>query len=358
MPDVEVLPANQLTQHQFAIWSDLQDADPSLDSPFFCPEFTQMVARVRDDVEVAVVRQGRQEAGFFPFQRNRRDVALPVCGRLNEFHGVIAERGVAWNAEELIRHSGLRAWHFDHLITTQTPFFPFHLQAFYSPYLYLGDGFEKYVQTRRAAGCQTYAQIMRKTRKIEKEVGPLRFEFHTRNPETVQALVTWKSSQHKRTRRLQVFRFPWVVELMNCVQATQGKMFAGVVSALYAGNRLIAVHFGIRSRKALHIWFPAFDRAFEKYSPGLILLIHLARAAAEEGIERIDFGKGSERYKTSLKTGDTPIAMGVVDTRPLVDALRRRWQHLKKRIRSTRGKRVFDVSLHMSHHFREWMALR
>ena len=95
MPAFQVVPANQLCSQQLATWSDLQQADPALDSAFFRPEFVQMVAAVRSDVQVAILREGRRTVGFFPFQRNRRNVAQAVGGRLSEFQGVIADRSVA-----------------------------------------------------------------------------------------------------------------------------------------------------------------------------------------------------------------------------------------------------------------------
>ena len=42
--------------------------NPQLDNPFFRPEFTQAVAAVRDDVEVAVLEIQQQPVGFFPYQ--------------------------------------------------------------------------------------------------------------------------------------------------------------------------------------------------------------------------------------------------------------------------------------------------
>ena len=58
-----------------------------------------------------------------------------------------------------------------------------------------------------------------------------------------------------------------------------GGDFQGVLSGLYIGEKLVAAHFGMRSRRVLHWWFPAYDPELGKYSPGAQLLLELSRAA-------------------------------------------------------------------------------
>ena len=137
---ISVVPGEKLTPELVLRWSQLQRRDPALASPYFRPEFTRAVAAVRDDVEVGVMRQGGEVVGFFPYQRSRRNVGRPVGGRLSDYQGVIAQSGVCWDAEELLRGCRLRAWHFDHLLTAQEPFSKYHRVAAESPYIDIGDG--------------------------------------------------------------------------------------------------------------------------------------------------------------------------------------------------------------------------
>ncbi|MEX1026931.1 MAG: GNAT family N-acetyltransferase, partial [Candidatus Paceibacterota bacterium] len=117
-----------------------------------------------------------------------------------------------------------------------------------------------------------------------------------------------------------VLRLDWVCDVLDRVFATSEPGFAGVLSALYAGSRLVAAHFGVRSKDTLHLWFPSYDVALDKYSPGLIMFTELFRAAAEAGIQRIDLGKGRERFKLGFMTGSLMLAEGCIDVRPV-----RRW---------------------------------
>ncbi|MEZ6047698.1 MAG: GNAT family N-acetyltransferase [Planctomycetaceae bacterium] len=45
-----------------------------------------------------------------------------------------------------------------------------------------------------------------------------------------------------------------------------------------------------------------FDPVFSKYSPGSLLILHIAEAAAREGIERFDLGPGDQLFKQTLKS--------------------------------------------------------
>ena len=110
---VSVVSAVQLSEPLLLAWLDIQGADPELDSPYFCPEFTQAVAAVRDDVEVAVLEEHGEIVGFFPYQRSRGGVGRPVGGRLSDFQGVVIRPGVGWNPVQLLKGCRLKAWHFD-----------------------------------------------------------------------------------------------------------------------------------------------------------------------------------------------------------------------------------------------------
>ena len=80
----------------------------------------------------------------------------------------------------------------------------------------------------------------------------------------------------------------------------------------------------MRSGGVLHVWFPTYDPALAKYSPGLVLWLELARAAADLGLWQFDLGKGQERYKTSLQSA-AGAWRGSVDRRLVAGSLRRGW---------------------------------
>lgn len=283
---------DRLTPGHISAWSRLQRADMAVDNPFFRPEYTSLVSKFCDGIEVIVIEENGEYVGFFPFQRINRNVGKAVAWRLSEFHGLIIKKGVAWDAETLLKNSGLSTWHFDHLVASQEPFQPYHIRMEDSTYMDLGKGYEAYCNQRRQAGSNAILQGMRKSRKIAREIGPLRFDWHTTDTNVFKALVTWKRNHLRHSPSLDFFRFKWVIDLLESIRLIQTEEFAAVLSALYAGDHLIAVHLGLHSSHVFSSWIPTYDPDFRKYSPGLILHIEMAKKAADMGIKRIDLGRG------------------------------------------------------------------
>jgi CelD/BcsL family acetyltransferase involved in cellulose biosynthesis len=329
--DITTISAKELSADHVAAWKDIQSADPSVDSPFFRPEFAQAVAAVRDDAEVAVMEQVGQPVGFFPFQRSRGNVGRPIGGRLSDFQGIVAKPGIKLDPLQLVRQSRLSAWSFDHLIAAQAAFAPFHWSGDCSPYLDVSVGYEAYLAERRAAGAADVMQALRKKRKSQRQLD-VRFESRTTDRHVLATLIDWKSNQYRRSRVTNPFSFPWTVALLErLLDLPDTPDFTGMLSALYFGDRLAAAHFGMRSGRVLHWWFPAYDPELSKYSPGSQLILQMAKAAGSLGIARIDLGKGPEPYKRDFMTGAIPLAEGSVDTRTIRRGLRRAWHQAHHR---------------------------
>ncbi|QDU40119.1 hypothetical protein Mal4_44740 [Maioricimonas rarisocia] len=357
MMTYHVQDAASLTDDDWQRWSEIQAAQPELANPFFRPELTRITATIRDDVEVATIRRDGDAVAFFPFQRSQSGAAQPVTGRLSEFHGVIAEPGLEYSPVELLRASGLTSWHFDHLPVSQTAFAGHLWGESGSPYMDLSDGYAAYREAMRKQG-SSMAQAERKGRKLAREIGPLRFEYHTREANVFAALVDWKTAQHRRTNVLEVFRTEWLNNLLEALRVVDEPSFAAPLSALYAGDELVAVHLGLCSPAALHIWFPAYNVEYERYSPGLVLLLQMAEHVAGRGVTRVDFGRGEERYKQQFKTGDVAIAEGKVSLSPLRAAAHQAWYHTKRRIRSSPWRRQLEAPLLATRRVRQWLAFR
>jgi len=320
-----VISGASLTEAHERDWRALIDSNPDLGSPFFAVEFTRLLAEARSDVFVLCLERAGRNVGFFPFHRDEVGVGRPLGLLISDFQGLIAAPNENWDVPSLLRDAGLRVWHFDHLLASQGSFDPYVLRHAESCFMDLSLGYEHYATERKRAGSRLLSQLERKARKIEREVGPLRFEWHTVESEVFAALRAWKMAQRVQTQTFDVLDYDWVLAFLERIRHEDSGEFGGVLSALYAGDRIIAAHFGMRSRRVLHYWFPGFERSLSRHSPGGILLIHIAKRCAELGIERIDLGKGDERYKRSFQSGTTGIYVGAADSRPLHAAARRVW---------------------------------
>jgi CelD/BcsL family acetyltransferase involved in cellulose biosynthesis len=70
-----------------------------------------------------------------------------------------------------------------------------------------------------------------------------------------------------------------------------------VFSVVRAGDHVVALHLGLRSRDEF-IWYkPTFKMEFQRYSPGMVLLKSLIEYAQAEGCAAFDFGRGDEPFK-------------------------------------------------------------
>lgn len=346
---VTVIRGSELTEEQYAAWARLQRENRALDSPFFHPAFTQAVAAVRSDVEVAVIEDGRELVGFFPFQRKKNNVAEAVGGCMSDFQGVVLASGTTIDPLWLIRQCGLSAWRFDYLIGAQATNQPFGWAFQQSPYIDASGGFEAFQAARREAGGQTLQKMARKLRKLEREVGPARFEMATTDEEVFNTLGRWKSEHYRSLKVVDRFSFGWIRELMLLLIKQRNAEFGGMLSAWYVNDQLVAVHYGIHANHVLHSWVPSYDKEYYRHSPGSQCLIEIIKAARGLGIERIDLGVGDEEYKTSFGSGATPVAVGCIDSRPAAAAAQRLWFRTKHWVKSSRYRRLAE---------RPWFAIR
>ena len=343
-----------LTTEEIAAWSAIQRAEPQVASPYFRPEFTEAVAAVRDDVEVAVLEENGGPIGFFPFQRSRWHTGGPVGGRLSDFQGLIAPAFVTIDPLELLRACRLKAWRFDHLLSQQQSFAPFAWRLAESPYVDLTDGVDAYF-ARRENDVRLRSEFRRKSRLLARDIGPLRYEENGADRKLISTLIEWKSAQYRRSRIPNIFDFDWVHRLFDRILECHGEDFSCHVSAVYAGDEVAAIHFGMRSGAVLHLWFPAYNVELARYSPGYLHSIEWIKAAAADGIRRIDLGKGPEAYKRRIMSGAASVAEGAVDLRPSAVMIHRAWRATRERVRMSPLAAPIRTPARMVRRVRHWV---
>jgi CelD/BcsL family acetyltransferase involved in cellulose biosynthesis len=354
--NVDVVPAESLSADQIDRWKSIQESDPAFASPFFSPHFTRIVATARDDVHVAVLEEGGRVVAFFPFQRGRFGAGRPAGWKISDYQGGVAERDATWDARALVRACGLKTWEFDHVIAAHSQLAPFARRQVESPVIDLSRGFDAYVRERRDAGVHVFRDAPRKARKLAREHGELRFEADSTDPDAFRTLMRWKRRQYVRKGAADVVARPWVEHSLELAYGRREPNFAGILSLLFAGDRVVAAHFGLRSASVWHYWFPAYDAEFHRYSPGILLLLRMAEHATSLGLGTIDLGRGDERYKSSMGNRAVPLIEGHVElpsfaavagrTRRRAQALAPRtptWstrRFIRLRLRGLRAKRV------------------
>ncbi len=320
---ISVIRPSELGPAEVTAWHAMQRESAGLRNPFLSPEFAQAVGRHRPDARVAVLTEGGRLAGFLPFEKHRFGMGVPIGAGLTDCQGLVHEPGLAWDPRDVLRGCGLSVFAFDHLAAEQQPFRPYLAATAPSPVIDLADGWDAYQAKLMVKSAQFCRSVARKTRKLEREAGPVRLVAESRDRAALRALMAWKSDQYRRTGRSDRFAQPWIVGLIEDLFETREGHFSGLFSVLYAGDVPVAAHLGVRCGPVLAHWFPAYDTAYGQYSPGLAQHLRMVQAAAGIGVQLIDLGKGAKRYKETLKSSDIYVGEGAVTTRSALGQLHR-----------------------------------
>jgi CelD/BcsL family acetyltransferase involved in cellulose biosynthesis len=338
---VTAVRASELSSGDRTRWAELVAGNRRLDSPFFRPEFAEAVGLTQPRAEVGVIEDGPRVVGYFPYERHAFGIGKPIGAHLSDFQGLIGAVDLNAEAGLLLGGCRLNAWDFDHQIASQPSFAPFAAVQTRSPFIDLSAGADAYAAASRRSGSQNIPQIQRMARRMARALGPLRFDAVSPGGEVFQRVLEWKRRQYRQTGVRDVLASdPSVMALLERIRDYRSPDFAGIVSALYAGDRLVAGHVGMRSGTVWHYWFPAFDPACAEFSPGAVLLLRMVEHAPAMGITRIDLGKGEARYKSRFMNGAVPLIEGRVERASAVIACRRAARGLYRWARMTAPARV------------------
>ncbi len=333
--DITVHRPEDLSAAQRAAWHRAMDESPEYANPFLSPEFAAGIGRHRGGVQIAVLHEHGEPVGFLPYERNLLGIGRAVGLGLSDCQALVHRPGIIWDTEELLRACGLASFEFDHLVEEQKPFGRHVTGMFASPVIDLRPGDGDYAAWLRAAYPGQAKSTLKKERRLARDVSEVRFVFDERDPRMLRRLMEWKSAQYRRTGRMDRFARPWIVHLVHDLFRLQEEHFTGVLSVLYAGDRPVAAHFGPRSRTVLAAWFTAYDPAFHYYSPGLMMHLRTAEAAARHGVRVVDLGRGDKEYKDWLKTRELRVGEGFAVRPHPVAAVHRMWRRPVRGLRNT-----------------------
>lgn len=304
---IDVLAAGELTPALAERWTALIDGNPDLRTPMLRPQLFRLIGRDLPNARVAVLSGQSGPEAVFPYLATPHDaLPVPMC----DYQAVVSSAGYAVDLRQTLRMCGLTGWTFDAWIGSG----PMAAQSTVlrrdtSPRVTLpGGDVEAYRQELRAAG-RSMRNLATKRRLLERDHGPIRFELHAGTREPLESILRWKDLRFGGVDSV------WVRSVLEAVLTSADDDFTGVLSALYAGDRLVAAHLGIRSADTLYYWFPAFDDAFSRYTPGWIMVNHLIDSLPVLGCTTLDFGPGGERYKRYFANDGLPYLAGVVECR-------------------------------------------
>ena len=80
------------------------------------------------------------------------------------------------------------------------------------------------------------------------------------------------------------------------------------VFVLETGGKVAAASFNFVYAARMEAYFTAYDAAFERASPGTILIVEYARWSFDRGLTHVDFLRGEEAFKFRLANGETMLS--------------------------------------------------
>jgi CelD/BcsL family acetyltransferase involved in cellulose biosynthesis len=308
---------DELGPAERARWQELLREAPALCHPFLSPEFAVALGAVGKKARVAVVHDGPEIVGFFAYEAGPLRVALPLAGRLSYRQGFVHAAGLPWSWRELLDAAGLDAVEFTDLVGDQTVTgvgagTEGHLEVEESPIIDTSTGWDAYLARSKGRRVKNTRYL---DRKLERDVGPVKFSWGGVDRDECGQLVAWKSEQYRRSGWPDPFAQRWVRDLFEILIDERAGELQPVFTSLRAGDHLLAVDLSLLYHDVYAGWFSAYNHDFSAYSPGAVRILRTIEVACGEGVRYVDLARGDERYKRSFKNDYLRVGAGLLHAR-------------------------------------------
>lgn len=316
-PRVSTVKPVEICADLAASWEKLRQADTVYRSPFFSPDFARAVGAVREDARIGVFERDGRCVGILPFQSLNRSTLAPIGGAYNDLHGILGDLGAPTCFASLVNELGGSSFRFHSIVdnaSASVQRFVFGTtEAFLANLRIHPESYVTFLENTR----ETIYKQRKKSRKMVKDLGPIRLEYDCHDHQVLDKVIELKRTQYQRTYIFDLLSVPWAKRLLHTLLERREEKCRGILSVLYAGDRLIAGHYGMVEDQMLHYWFPVYDFQYHQYSPGTALFLEISREAEKAGIEKIDFGYGAQPYKQKLTDTVSKVLFGRVDSSPI-----------------------------------------
>jgi CelD/BcsL family acetyltransferase involved in cellulose biosynthesis len=322
----EAVHPSQLSEADLAAWRAIRAADARWSTPYLSPEWAQAVGRVRADARVVLFRDGERAVGFLPVQRPNGFAAVPAGGAICDYQAIVAASETVIDPQLAARALGVGRIDMPCALAacSQTGGevgSGGHLVAF-------AQGWDAYGAELKARGSKVLSRADKRLRKMGRDTtaagqGEVSFEAFCADEAVFNMLIGWKREQYARTGVKDIFAHDWVDTLVrDTFRRPSNDDFGGAMFVLRVGGKPVSILYCLRSGRALHAWFTAYDPEWAEHSPGLLTFVEAIRASAATGFTEMDLGPGDYQFKESLATGVRAAAPAFIGAPSVSAALR------------------------------------
>lgn len=293
-------------------WREIQAVEPAFANPLFGPDFFSAVGRVREDARVAIFRRGAQAVGFLPYHARAFGLARPIGAPFSDYQALVSKGDIGLSGRDALRLAGLSAFRFNGMVDPHALFGPPSESGTDCYAMRLDGDADAYLEEVRAGSPKRFKNYRRLEHRLEREIGPLRMVADDASAAVFNQIMTWKSEQFRRTGLQDVLRPDWTKSLMRDLFETREGPMRGLMMTLYAGDVLIAGHFGVRSATTFHPWVASANPNLAAYSPGQAFLGHAIAAMPQLDLKVYDLGPGHDHYKRHYANVRRTVGAGLV----------------------------------------------
>jgi len=314
---VTVIPIRELSESLKQSWLNIQASNPNLSGPCFHPELFIEVGKITPNAYIGIMYSGNRLLGFLPFRLDKTSaIAKPI--EFCYYETIIGPQHQNWDIDNILSKSGLNGWEFVALADFK------HIRSASSqveridiPRVDLSCGIEKYLTILKERKIELDG-LMVKKRELERKIGPIRFVSICDDVKALHLLLPWKIIRFKRD-------LDWVkngTELLERLFYLPRSGFSGLLSVLYVGDDILSSQFCLRYQGIMQAYVIAFNPAYSKYSPGMLLLYYLISELQTLHCKILDLGAGGEKYKKDLANNFFPVIKGGFKTVTLKDKIK------------------------------------
>jgi len=294
---IEIIGIGDLTARDVSQWTNWRAHHPELVGPYFDIRYVQAIGADVPGAHVARFYTEGRVAGYFACQI-RAGVLQPLGAPLSDYHALIAAPGFVPDINALLKATGARRLDFQGWVgpmDAQGQTVALQRRAALTP-----DGFDAWYEKQDQEHHKFFKNLSRCERNIIKDFGGFDFTWERVTPEVMDWIIGLKREQYKKSGLHDIFNCGWtrdvLVSLANLPDEDYG-LRAGVFR--YEG-KLVAAEISLVDKDNVHLWFPAYDPAYYRYTVGIVLTMAIIRHLTPLGYTSFDFGTGGEDYKSPM----------------------------------------------------------
>lgn len=309
--DIRVKTPAELSDSEIEAWTTIRTSNPALYSPYFHPEYVQLVGELRQDARIAIAYDQDQPVCFFPFQGS--GFVRPLGAPMSDYHGFIEAPDAQIDHTVFLQKADIGALHYTSLVGEQKDMIGFHREDYPLCLIDLTDGVEAWRASRSSSYRRSLKSNRRRIRRTEDDYKRW-FEYKSRSGEAYDQLMDWKQERFVETGLYDVLSSDWTSGLLRELWERDEGLRCDM-HVLYFGDEMAAMDMGLTDGETFHSWMVAYNPEFHALSPGTQLLEDMIDRAPELGYRLIDLGAGMDSYKSAYaveghvaRSGYVPVA--------------------------------------------------